>query len=668
MELLAVAVDSKSTVSETVTENFESFDAVLDSEGEVKGYVFEYYADEDDARTTEIDVAKNYAVYYNGSKISATDVATLAGDIETLLVDKANSITFMGPRNADYTKIFVTDYVYAQVDSVKAEEEYIKFSSGAGALSLNAEDRDNETFTYNLYDADGNAIELADVQEKDIFNIVAPATAGVVDLDAAPYMDIYVTSNAVTGSVTEKITNEKYKIDGKVYVVDSNASIKTGDEGTFYITIDGKVYAADASSVVNKNYSFIAAYGVEAAFGVNTHQLKLFTAEGLETYDVAATLRVYDVYTVDDPDSDDPLDTIDEYGYETYKRADGTQDAFFADIETIVSPVVAAAETDDDKADAKAAAEAALAARVVTYKLNSNGEIQELRFAGAGAYEFAATARDSKYNDDLQTFGGEDLDANSKLFIAPVTAITVDGKTAYTVDEEDLAMGAFASIDEDDSYDAYLFMFEDDDYLGAAIVGKEIDSSLKTCHLAMVKSISTGLDAEGSPVTIYTFVQSGETLTKAVDYDKASEVAEMTIGDVFLYTVNAEDEINKSELIFDVAADGTYSAASLVANYPNTVEGIAANDRAIIFGEVAEVEGDKLTVGSLKAKMNDTEGNTYAQFEVARFATSNPSNAVKALKGYGYIKESYGRNVYEVVAVVNEDGRFEDIVQFFKVV
>lgn len=667
-ELLAVAVDSKSTVSETVSAGFEKYDA--------KAGVFEYYADEDDSRTTEIDV-DDPEIYYNGSKVTTEEINKLTSNkgVEHLLVKMANSITFMGPKNADYTKIFVTDYTYAQVDSVKAEEEYVKFSSGLGVLSLNAEDRDDESFIYNLYDADGNAITLADVQEDDLFNIVAPATKGDVDLNKAPYMDIYVTSNTVTGTVTEEVKKGlKYNIDGVTYEVVEGVDIEAGDAGIFYITIDGLVYDADADSAANKNYAFIVNYDYDDPFSVKTYTLRLFTSEGtLANYKVASTLRVYKTFA-------------NEYGYKTYKRSDKTQDKFFGiDEKESIDDNIKALVADVDETTANEN----LAKRVVTYKLNSDGEISELRFAGKsgdGFYE-KDLKKAARYNDDLQTFAGEDLDANSMLFVAPLEEIADD---KYNVDEEDLKLAAFSSLNEEEEEgypSAHIFMFDNEDYLSLAILGKAIDSDLAKSHLAVVKAVTTSLDAEDTQVIKYTFVQSGEILTKVVDAEADAQdidvdtkldinedgIHEMSVGDVFRYAVNAEGEIDKIDLIYAVEKDDFDAGA-----YP--IEKLEKEEIALVSGVVVAIDGNKLTIDEdgvwdeeantgmddqTTLRMNETEGNTYAQVDVARLSSQSPSNAVKALSGYSYIKESYGDNVYKVVAIVNEDERFEDIVQIY---
>lgn len=629
-ELLAVVVDSKSTDSETVSANFEAYD-------ENSG-TFEYYEDLNDSKTVKIDTktGDDLSVYYNGSRINESEIDGFGG-LENLLVNVANSITFMGPKNDDYDKIFVTDYAYAQVDSVRVDEQFVKFTSGG--LSLDPDDRGNDTFIYNLYDADGNAITLEDVQEDDIFNIVAPLVGGKKDPldDNVPYMDIYVTNETVTGTVDEEVEKDyKYVIAGEEYIIDQNAALKVGDEGIFYITIDGLVFDSDAASVVNKNYSFIVAYGADETFGVNTHQLKLFTSDNsLETYTVAANLKVYE--------GDD---------YKNYKRSDKTQDTYFETIEKLVAD-----ETTEEAAQKK------LKDRMVTYKTNSSNEITELRFAKQGANFTVASSDSYKYNEDTQVFGSWDLNDDSKLFVAPVTKIGTD---AYNVDEDDLEIASFSSLDEDKTggYSAFLYSFDRDDYLGAALVSEEIDGTLKKSHLAVVKTRSTGLDADDSDIDKYTFVQSGETVTMGVDYDEMSAVKAMDTGDVFRYTKNGDGEIKKTNFIYDASTRSFDAGDFTYAKYDE-------NDIAIVYGEVTDIRSNKMTVdavdvdveGGLKLTLNETDGNTYALVDESRLTSTNKSAAVKALGSSANIKSSYGSNEYFVVALIGETTRYEDCVQ-----
>ena len=83
----------------------------------------------------------------------------------------------------------------------------------------------------------------------------------------------------------------------------------------------------------------------------------------------------------------------------------------------------------------------------------------------------------AKYHNDTEVFANWDLDNSSILFVAPVTKIAED---AWNVDEDDLEIAAFDSFDGDKvgGYDAYIFYFDRDDYLGAALVGDKISNNL----------------------------------------------------------------------------------------------------------------------------------------------------------------------------------------------
>lgn len=648
--LVAVAADSKSTVSETVSENFESFGA------NGSDFVFKYWEDENDSKAKEIDVLSGYTVYYNGQYMSASDITTNFTSIENLLVNVANSITFTGDRTAaGYNKIFVTDYRYAQVDEVNADDLFVKCDGLS--FTLDAEERGNESFVYNLYDAEGNTIDLADVKEDDLLNIVAPYG----DLDDVAFMDIYVTNTVVEGRVDEElIADAKYKIAGEIYELDANAvgDVDTGDEGVFFITIDGLVFAADAASVVNKNYSFVVAVGEDASFGVNTYEIKLFTAEGeLETYTVASTLKVFN------GDSDS-----------LKKRNDGTQDAYFT---TLKATIANQADIDDAKDNLKK--------RICTFATNANGEIRELRFAVDGDKFDVDPLTGATVNTDTEVFARKDYNEASKLFVAPVTkvfdATTTDDTTdvdLYNVDEEDLAMASFATLNEKEAggYNGYLFSFTNEDFIGAVVLNAKIAGSMDNAHLAVVKSKATGIDDQGADVVKYTIVESGETKELYVDND--ATVATLTVGDIFRYTVNAAGEINDAHLILDDVT--TFSDTHDSSDYTYAAYVAGTEDTAIVYGTIIDITGNKMTLQSafdlnedsevddkdqITLRMNDTEGNTYAQIDVAKLSGSNPSTAVKALSGAGYIKESYGRNNYDAVVIIGESDRFEDIVQIY---
>jgi len=609
-ELLVAVVDTKSVVTETVSKNVVAYN-------EATG-LFEYKVDLEDAKTTEIDTKTGAAltVYYNGRALADY---TAFGSLSNLLVNVADEITFMGKKNEDYSKIFVTDYDYKKVEKVRAADLFIKYEGGY--LTLDKEERNDEDFVYNLYDADGKEIAIEDIKEGDILNIVAPLGGTLNTID---YMDIYVTDTTVEGMVNGyDSTYGAWAIDGEYYTAVNAPSM--GDEGIFYITIDGKIFDSEAVSALSRNYGILLAKDSDSYMGKTVYDIGLYTVDGeAKTLRLASTVKVYNAAG----------------SYTTKKDSDGTLAAFYATLPGATGEATAAA------------VKATYADRFVTFKTNAAGEISEFRFAGSDAANddfYYVTAAAGAYKEDTEVFASNDIGAESVLFVVPTIQ---KADSLYYIDDEEIEIVSYDSLDEDDTYEYYMFNYADDDYIGATILTAPISSPIKHTHLAVVKSVSTGLDAEMNTVAKYTFVEAGEVKTLAVDTD--ATIAAMTTGDIFRYTVDADGEIDATQVIYDISADD-------FNNQGLTYAALDTNDIAIVAGKVSEIANGKMTVdGTATLRLNETEGNTYASIVLADIAS--PS-AVKALVGYDSLLESYTNNNYYVVAIVGESGRYEDCVQ-----
>ncbi len=664
-KLLAVVVDSKSVSEETIVATdvtVESFD------GTTVAYIDANNKDQ------EITVATGaYKLYYNGREITAANnAAALAAiqaqagvtvaDHEDLLVAVADKITFMGPRNGDYNMIFVTDYAYLKATDVMADELFVKVETSTGAttaLDLDKESRGNDTFEYKVFDAEGAAITLADVAEDDILNIVAPLTSSnTFDLDTIDYMDIYVSNDVVTGAVNE-VDAPDYYIGGVAYNALSGVSISNGDEGVFYLTVDGKIFSCEADSTISKNLAFIVGGETKTSFGVPTTTLQLFTAEGkLVTLTVAATIRVAN---------------FNGAAETAYKRTTTTgeplQTAFFVNEAGNAGTMFDLWKT----LATSTAVQATLEDRVVSYKLNSDGEINAMTFAHTSG-DIVVANGSSKYYDDINAFGSNELDDKSFIFVAPIAG----SASTWAVDKEKLAIDSFTSMDPDHAgYFAYNFTFDNEDYLAASIVPSPIASSMRRSHLAVVQSVSSVLDAEQNTVDKFTFVQSGEIVSLTEDNDQASAIT-LNIGDVFRYTVNAEGNIDAVQVIYNGTTFNNDFNGDASALDDFTYANLDTNKIAIVYGNIAEIKDGKITldddstavvgadVPGTALRMNDTEGNTYASIDEARLSTSRPETAVEALKGNANLKSSYGTKKFYLIATVGETNRIEDCVMIIK--
>jgi hypothetical protein len=620
--LLAVIGDNRSVVEETISENLNTMT--------VSDNVISYYADLNDRKMTKIDIVDAPTVYYNGMALTSTELTNAFGTLQALL-RTASSVKFVGAKNTAYDKIFVTEYIYKVVKSVNANEKLIKFDP-AGALDLDAESRNNEDFIYGIYDAAGKAMDIADIEVGDVLNIVCPIDGTTGNIDTVDYLDIYVTNETVTGKVDElKQTIGKYVIDGDAYA--PNVSLTIGEEGIFYLTIDDKIIKKDATSTVTKNFALLLDAERDTAFGEDEYTLRVITADGIKDLVVASTVKYIN----------GAASTI------TYKSESGGQRSLF---DTIFGAAIADETTE-------AAAQAKLADRFFTYKTNSLNQITEIRMAGStGAPIAAITKSAAKWNPDFEEFGGESI-GEAKLFSAPMeNKDTTDSAPAWNINVDKVALVDFASLDEDDTFAATLYMLDGEKELAAVLMADKPSLGIETSPLAVIQAIGSKLDADENTVTSYTVVIGGEVKTVVANYDEYPSGLGYEVGDIFQYAVNANDEIVEAAIIYDASARALQSyATNLTVNN---------DDMAFVFGVITEyadymvlatdVGSDFIADNFTKFKIAEVEGATYAWYE------EGANNPVKKITING-IRETVRANaVYAAVAVVNENERIEDIV------
>ncbi len=665
-KLLAIVADAKSVKSETVKA----------SEVDFKDYAANTFKYEDaDGQEEEIELASGAAlsVYYNGKLVDTANNFG-AGVIKTLML-AAEEITFTGSRTGDYNKIFITDYSYHKVAKVYAEDLYISAPADGAAvaldLELDPEVRGNKKFTYGLFDGEGKAIELEDIAEDDILNIVAPLTidpaTGLAtnSLANVAYMDIYVTSNAITGAVTEDFLDGRYAIGSDVYKMVSG-TLPSGAEGTFYVTIDGKIVAYDASANLAKDFGFIIRAYSEGKYDntVFENTIRMYTKEGK-----IANFLVADRLTVK--------------GSATGITAGTYSDAA---LNTLVGTKIKALAADSA---AQALAETALAERVVTYKLNADGEIRELVFAGDGITA-TSVATGKAYRDDINTFASKKIDDSSVLFVAPVSKVVTacaeshshDASCAladaFNVDEDDLVIGNFDAMDEDKvgGYNAATFVFNSEARtLAAAIVAENISSNFAGSHLAVVKARGSVYDAEYDSLVKYTLIQGGEIVTLTVAPEAKGTIVTLNAGDVLRYAVDADGNIDNMQ-VFYTASSATFNNQGLTVAAVGTS---SAYDIAVVYGYIDLIEDGVMTIDQdltagtnlIDRLLGEGEGNTYASIDEEAATDADPLTVIKdgdvtLLRSSASLRASVSTKKYRVIAVLTEDDAFEDCVMIIE--
>ncbi len=506
-ELVAIVADADS-VDELVIENPAVYVYGVDPvNGELK-----YWEDLDDTKPAKAELADEIAVYENG---------VLAEDVT--IDDYADyvSMTLVGADEV-YDKVFFTAYEYGLVEEIDAEFFELTLDTGV-VINLDEALREDEPFFVNIY-KDGAAIDFEDIKEGDLLNVVSDE--GIDASEDWVFADIYVTNNTVEGSV-ETVDEDGeatvYTIDGEEYFICDavDLTLNPGDAGTFILTITGDIYDAELTQVTSGNYGFILNWGIkEGEFDGegNILQIKLIDKNNkVATYSLKANAYV-----------------VAEW-----------EDGVFS------GKTLRTAEAYDDHTTLAGMLGDDLDGRLVTFKANDK-EITNLTFAGA------------------ETLNVEELDAafNPKGNRLGANYLT-DATVVFHVPSEDMnevqVYSASALKESEDNYEGFVFDKNNKRQVGALLLTNELPFAGAENALAVVMSVSTGLDSEGYATEVLNFYQAGEikSLAKASIYLDDAEW-DFAAGSVIQYTTNAAGEINDVKVIYDYATgevaenDGVY--------------------------------------------------------------------------------------------------------------
>jgi len=653
--VVLAAVTSKSTVTETVSENIVG--VVADS----SDFILKYKENVTDslADAEEIDIAGTAEVYVNGVYVNTA--STIGQATLNTTATGASSITVMKNKaDAKYTRVFVTVYTYKVVEEVFAEKGRIKYAT-PGSLNLDPEVRNNDDFFYNIYDADGKAITLADVKEGDVLNILVPYGYTLAG-NTTPSLDIYVTSNTVTGTVDEDAGDSKhYTVAGKDYT--STSALTLGEAGVFYISIDGKIVYTDTSVEINKNFAYISYVEADTKMGKSTYTMDLLTLDGsFVTYTLATSVRILE-------------------GNET--TAPAVKDAALATDMAYFINLCKKSAVSDTAAITAASTSAEIEKRLITFKTDAEGKINEIRKMGAtaGTDPIAKYASPASYDWDatFNEYNGLKAD-EAKIFVVPAaafkaTAITPGVEYAVTLDDEQVEVASFTDLGDEDAFTATLYQTKednDDDVISVALAPLAPTDNYKTAPMAVVKKVATALDADEQTVESITFVQSGEVKTIKAKFGLATGLAS---GDIFQYKTNSDGELSEVQMVVDmssaIALDATVGAY--------TVDGVGGVKYGFALGYIADLDsGIKLATGitddgtnitgftgTKTIKLVEDASYTYAKVSEDDALSIDIAAAANAAQVIDVADiEAADSVAHKLVAVVriNENNRATDIV------
>lgn len=563
----------KAVVASEIGETFELLSddiASITHDDKLDYDVVEYFVDAANSnKTKEIKVACKATVEYNkgAAKKTLNDFLT-EDDVLIVFIENTGDSTF------DY--VTATKYLSDRVDYVDADKDRISIKNEGRTINF---DFENEEATIILADEEGNALTVADFAADDVVAIVADNTNPA---RYSKYIEVIKLANAaVTGTI-----DETYKSNGVDYVVINGEeypsiykdTLEAGDEGTFYIGLTGKVIDFDGS-LAGENYAYILEGAIaKGAFTADQWQLKLLTEEdGIVTYDIKKDYHdeVVDYLTenyeafgltlkYDEDDEDTP--DVDES-----KNVIGVnEDKFIFD--TSADTTVAQLTND---------------ARLVTYAVNSNGEIKELAAASGKTVSFSKAS--DEFDAGKQDIAGASLEDDVVIF-------NVSGKYAKDASATDISY-----LVDEAKYTGFALEDEDGEY--SVMVIAELESAFNAANgLAIVTKIATGKNEEGEEITKVSYVQGEEegVLTFNDDTEAKGKATDLAVGTMFAFTADGE---------------GVVGEYLVVANIVDIDESKDNEDWAIELAEKkADLEGylskgnDKavITVGYIQNEKRDT--------------------------------------------------------------
>ncbi|MBE7022394.1 MAG: S-layer homology domain-containing protein [Ruminococcaceae bacterium] len=622
---------------------------------------FSYY-EEGETKATVLDLASlaNVTVYKNGVEVGT--LASTGAAVFTGLTgnDDVASLVLTGSDD-EYNKIFITEYEYGIVEELEAELNFIGTDNNAYDLS---EDNDY-LLAYNIY-KDGAAIGIEDIQIGDLLNVAVGQQGGSSDY----ILDIYVTNNTVEGSISEVDDAEGiYYIDGTGYY-SVGESWKAGTTGEFYVTIDGRLYDAEVSRDFTGNFGYILNIAEDRAGFGESYQIKVLTKDNaITTFKWASSLKVDQVVS----------GTPDTYETITYKAGNSSANKQSTLYTNILASVDVINNVAYDTTLTATDINNEIANLFITYKA-SGDTMSAMAFVDTtGDSDFNMDTLSATYNKDKNKMGSAGYTTSGTVIfdLAPVLYEDVDhdedAGTAeidyYAINEDKIQVYSTSRLKDEQPYAGYVFAVdENNDEIGAMVVTSGMGSVTSENALAVVRSISSGLNAAGESADMLNVWQGSEFVSYPESSKLTYDLDNLDAGDVVQVAVNAAGEVDDVTLIYDfdlatkagelqIVSDGfdVRYAAGVVTNHKNGVDLEASTtgpDRTFDLGWAL------------------AEGGTNVIFDVTRAATSI-NNAFSGQGTTSYVRENINENdgtylgdAYILVVKCNDDDEIEDVVAY----
>lgn len=380
--------------------------------------------------------------------------------------------------DSKYDVIYATDYTAGIVDEIAPRSYKLTFVNG-GSLKLNPDD---DNYIYNIVDADGKAMDFADIKTGDVVNYMTSVDGNY------KYYDVVVTTDRVEGSISEVVATKGVTVGGnttyyasEVKIGDTNylvedydgLDLKSGNSGVFVLDMLGKILDFEVSGG-NTNFGYIyGSYADTTGLDAELKTIIYTTAGEFVTYSYAKNVYIN-------------------------TSAQSTASS------TLTGAIPTALTTK----------------QLVMYETNSSNQITKV-YTGSGIASnskyTANTASAANYKASTDVIDG-DFITDDTIFIANSKSVA-EMKAQNFVDEKgNYAISSKAMFNEDDTYEIATIVDRDDNIVIALVYNAKAKVENDSAVM-YVTNVGSSVDSEGDDAKTVTGYVDGELVTIVVTND-----------------------------------------------------------------------------------------------------------------------------------------------------
>ena len=241
------------------------------------------YRDDDKNRNKSVTVSDS-SVIYNGMRATPNDIDTyflsnISGrNFDIKLIDNTD--------DNKYDVAIITDYSSHMVVSVNVYDEIIRLKK---YIPSQMEYMNLVNCEYTIYDANGNKMELSDIETNSVVTFVQSLNGRMCN--------IYV-SNATVQGVIKSIEDNKCVINTEEYsLVNSLAGqmIQLKLEVLCYLDVNGKIAGYEEIAITNSGYGLLMNVNYDA--NISGYSYKILTNGGIKNYYSEQEIKAYNPAT-----------------------------------------------------------------------------------------------------------------------------------------------------------------------------------------------------------------------------------------------------------------------------------------------------------------------------------------------------------------------------------